>query len=62
MARGSLGERMDVFEKTPPHCLYLPPGADWAAVAETDCALAVCSAPGLGGEDRTGQNQRESES
>ena len=29
---GEMGERMDVFEKTPPHCLYLPPGADWRAL------------------------------
>ena len=25
---GVLGERMDVFEKTPPHCLYLPTGTE----------------------------------
>lgn len=46
---GSLGERMSVFEKTPPHCLYVPNGQDWRAVAETDCVIAVCSAPGQGG-------------
>ena len=46
---GSLGERMSVFEKTPPHCLYVPNGQDWRAVAETDCVIAVCSAPGHGG-------------
>ena len=46
---GVLGDRMDVFEKTPPHCLYLPNGSDWTATAETDCVLAVCSAPGHGG-------------
>jgi len=46
---GSLGERMDVFEKTPPHCLYVPNGQDWAAVAETDCTIAICAAPGKGG-------------
>ncbi|MCB1369444.1 MAG: 5-deoxy-glucuronate isomerase [Rhodobacteraceae bacterium] len=46
---GSLGDRMDVFEKTPPHCLYLPAGTDWHAAAETDCTLAVCAAPGRGG-------------
>ena len=45
---GVLGERMDVFEKTPPHCLYLPNGAAWEVVAETDCTIAACSAPGLG--------------
>lgn len=46
---GVLGERMNVFEKTPPHCLYLPGGTSWQATAETDCAIAVCSAPGRGG-------------
>lgn len=46
---GVLGERMDVFEKTPPHCLYVPNGEDWQAVAETDCTIAVCAAPGKGG-------------
>jgi 5-deoxy-glucuronate isomerase len=46
---GVLGERMDVFEKTPPHSLYLPNGTDWTATAQTDCVLAVCSAPGHGG-------------
>jgi 5-deoxy-glucuronate isomerase len=46
---GSLGDRMSVFEKTPPHCLYVPNGQDWRAVAETDCVIAVCSAPGEGG-------------
>ncbi len=45
---GELGERMDVFEKTPPHCLYVPDGASWAATATTTCTLAVCSAPGKG--------------
>lgn len=46
---GVLGDRMSVFEKTAPHCLYVPGGAEWRAVAETDCTLAVCSAPGRGG-------------
>ena len=48
---GELGERMNVFEKTPPHCLYLPNGTDWSAEATTDCTLAVCSAPGIGGHE-----------
>jgi 5-deoxy-glucuronate isomerase len=46
---GELGDRMDVFEKTPPHCLYVPNGAAWQATATTACTLAVCSAPGKGG-------------
>lgn len=46
---GVLGERMNVFEKTPPHCLYLPDGSDWKASAKTDCIIAVCTAPGRQG-------------
>ncbi|MCA8883427.1 MAG: 5-deoxy-glucuronate isomerase [Rhodobacteraceae bacterium] len=46
---GVLGARMNVFEKTPPHCLYLPNGSDWQAAAETDCTIAVCKAPGKSG-------------
>jgi 5-deoxy-glucuronate isomerase len=46
---GEMGDRMDVFEKTPPHCLYVPDDSDWAAKATTDCTLAVCTAPGKGG-------------
>jgi 5-deoxy-glucuronate isomerase len=46
---GEMGDRMDVFEKTPPHCLYVPPGQEWRALATTSCTLAVCSAPGKGG-------------
>jgi len=42
---GTLGERMNVFEKTPPHCLYVPIHSDWHVTAETDCIVAVCSAP-----------------
>lgn len=48
-AFGELGNRMDVFEKTPPHCVYVPSGSNWRARATTDCTLAVCSAPGQGG-------------
>jgi 5-deoxy-glucuronate isomerase len=48
---GMLGERMSVFEKSPPHCLYLPNGTDWTATAETDCTIAACSAPGHGGHE-----------
>lgn len=48
---GVLGQRMSVFEKTAPHCLYLPNGTKWTANAETDCVIAVCSAPGKGGHE-----------
>ena len=46
VAFGELGERMDVFEKLPPACVYVPGGAAWRAEAVTDCVVAVCSAPG----------------
>jgi 5-deoxy-glucuronate isomerase len=42
---GELGGRMDVFERTPPHGAYVPPGSDWSATATTACTLAVCTAP-----------------
>ncbi len=45
---GEMGERLDVFEKTPPHALFVPGGSAWSAVATTDCTLAVCSAPARG--------------
>lgn len=48
---GVLGERMNVFEKKTPHCLYLPNGTSWTATAESDCTIAVCSAPGIGGHE-----------
>ncbi len=48
---GILGDRMDVFEKAPPHSLYLPDGTAWEARAESDCVVAVCSAPGNGGHE-----------
>jgi 5-deoxy-glucuronate isomerase len=46
---GVMGARMDVFERTPPHCLYVPNNDTWEAVATTSCTLAVCRAPGKGG-------------
>ncbi len=46
---GEMGDRMNVFEKTPPHCLYVPNDSNWKAAATTKCVLAVCSAPGKGG-------------
>jgi 5-deoxy-glucuronate isomerase len=46
---GELGDRATVWERTPPHALYVPPGAHWSAVAMTGCTLAVCTAPAKGG-------------
>jgi 5-deoxy-glucuronate isomerase len=44
---GVMGQRMSPFERTPPHCLYVPGSADWSAEATTACVLAVCSAPAV---------------
>lgn len=46
---GVLGDRMRVWDRTPPHALYIPNDCDWTAIATTDCVLAVCSAPATGG-------------
>ena len=43
-----MGARMTVFERTPPHAVYVPNGVDWEVRATTDCTLAVCTAPGRG--------------
>ena len=45
---GELGDRMSVFERTPPHCLYVPNATEWTATATTDCTIGVCRAPGKG--------------
>ncbi|WP_343078959.1 5-deoxy-glucuronate isomerase [Ostreiculturibacter nitratireducens] len=45
---GVLGDRMSVWERTPPAAVYVPNGSDWSATATTECTLAVCSAPGKG--------------
>ncbi len=46
---GEMGDRMDVFERTPPHCAYVPNDNAWSAIATTACTLAVCTAPGSSG-------------
>jgi 5-deoxy-glucuronate isomerase len=45
---GELGERMSVFERKKPACVYVPNDSSWTATATTDCVLAVCTAPGKG--------------
>ena len=44
---GEMGDRMSVFEKSAPHCLYVPRQSDWRAEATTDCVLAICTAPAI---------------
>ncbi|MFB9948298.1 5-deoxy-glucuronate isomerase [Rhizobium puerariae] len=48
---GELGERMNVFERKPPHCIYVPAGSSWTATATTECTLALCTAPGKPGRE-----------
>jgi 5-deoxy-glucuronate isomerase len=50
-AFGELGNRMNVFERKPPHCVYVPAGSDWTAKATTECTLAVCTAPAKPGRE-----------
>ncbi len=45
---GTLGERMSVFEKSPPHSVYAPNDSEWSCSAKTKCTIAICSAPGKG--------------
>lgn len=46
---GQMGDRMSPFDYRPPHCLYVPAGADWSARATSPLTLAVCTAPGKPG-------------
>lgn len=46
---GELGDRMSVFEKKPPHVVYVPAGGEWSANATTACKIAVCTAPSVAG-------------
>ncbi|CDZ33138.1 Myo-inositol catabolism IolB domain protein [Neorhizobium galegae bv. officinalis] len=50
-AFGELGDRMNVFERKPPHCVYVPAGSEWSAKATTECTLAVCTAPAKPGRE-----------
>jgi 5-deoxy-glucuronate isomerase len=45
---GEMGARASVFERTPPHALYLPPGAPWRAKVTTPAIIALCAAPAEG--------------
>ncbi len=48
---GELGDRMNVFERKPPHCVYIPAGSSWTVAATTDCTLGVCTAPAKPGRE-----------
>lgn len=44
----AIGERMSVFEQTPPYAVYLPNVTDYSVEAITDVELGICGAPGHG--------------
>ncbi|WP_296639993.1 5-deoxy-glucuronate isomerase [Roseinatronobacter sp.] len=46
---GEMGDRLNVFERNAPHCVYVPPATPWQARATTQTTLAVCTAPSPGG-------------
>ncbi|MEM7423446.1 MAG: 5-deoxy-glucuronate isomerase [Pseudomonadota bacterium] len=48
---GEIGDRASVFERTPPHAVYVANGRNWSATATSDCVIGVCTAPGSGGHE-----------
>jgi len=44
---GRVDGRASVFDRTPPHALYVPRQTSWSVTAAADTELAVCRAPGL---------------
>ncbi|MDE0110826.1 MAG: 5-deoxy-glucuronate isomerase [Albidovulum sp.] len=50
---GELGDRMNVFDRSPPHAVYVAGNSGWTARATTNCTVAACKAPGNLGEFRT---------
>jgi 5-deoxy-glucuronate isomerase len=48
---GELGERLSVFDRTPPAALYVPNGKGWSVTATTDLVIGIGSAPATSGHD-----------
>ncbi|HUC91076.1 MAG TPA: 5-deoxy-glucuronate isomerase [Paenibacillus sp.] len=46
-----IGQRMSVFERTPPYSVYVPNDDEYEVTALTAVELAVCEAPGLGNHE-----------
>ncbi|MBW5445555.1 5-deoxy-glucuronate isomerase [Cohnella sp. CFH 77786] len=46
-----IGQRMSVFEKTPPYSVYVPDGDRYEVLALTELELGVCTAPGRGNHE-----------
>lgn len=45
-----IGERRDVFDKKPPWAVYIPDRCDYEITAHGELEVAVCMAPGAGGQ------------
>jgi 5-deoxy-glucuronate isomerase len=45
---GTIGERLSIFERTPPFAVYAPPGSLWTLQAISDVEIGVGSAPAMG--------------
>ena len=43
---GELGDRMNIFDRSPPHSVFVAGNCSWKAVATTNCTIAACKAPG----------------
>lgn len=46
-----IGQRMNVFEKTPPYAVYIPDHDVYEIEAVTDVQCAICAAPGKGNHE-----------
>lgn len=44
----AVGERMSVFDRVPPHAVYVPNAMDYVVTALTNLELGICGAPGRG--------------
>ncbi len=44
----NVGQRMNPFERSKPHAVYVPPHDTYSVTAESDVELAVCTAPAQG--------------
>ncbi|MDU8945228.1 5-deoxy-glucuronate isomerase [Ovoidimarina sediminis] len=47
-SHGEVGDRLDVFERTPPHCVYAPADSRISVTLTTQATVALCLAPGKG--------------
>jgi len=44
----NIGDRASPFERKKPYAVYVPNGSSFSVTADSNCEIAVCSAPGKG--------------